>query len=30
MRQTLLFEDAHGDKLAKIQERMLRVNVSKE
>ena len=28
--QTLIFEDAHGNELAKIQERMLRVKDSME
>ena len=28
VRQTLIFEDAHGHELAKIQERMLRVKIA--
>ena len=30
MRQTLIFEDAHGDELCKIQERMMRITDSME
>ncbi len=30
VRQTLIFEDAHGNELAKIQERMLRIKDSME
>ena len=30
MRQTLIFEDAHGNELCKIQERMLRIKDSME
>ena len=30
MRQTLIFEDAHGTELCKIQERMMRVKYNME